>query len=162
MSHTKEIFATLMLTFVLGFYPNMVQATTFNQGTRHTDITPQGGVAVSDNGGNATTSDNSVAVSHGKGAQSDASDHSTAVSTAQDNSQSVSIATDHSTANSNANDNSVARSTARTHSTTNSDANDNSVAISGGTKHVIADATASEHTIAVAITHHPILVRHTP
>src|SRR6266568_2733176 len=130
MSHTEEIFATaLTLTFVLGFYPNIVHVTTFNQGTRLTDITPQGGVAVSDNGGRASTSDNSVAVAHDNGAQADASGHSTAVSTAQDNSQSVSIATDHSTAISDANDNSLASSTGRAHNTTNSDANDNSVAI---------------------------------
>ena len=60
----------LMLTFILVFYPNIVHAATFTQGSRHIDLTPQGGVAVSDNGGSATTSDNSVAVAHGSGATS--------------------------------------------------------------------------------------------
>ena len=110
----------LTLTFILGFYPNMVHAATFTQGSRHINLTPQGGVAVSDNGGNATATDNSVAVARGNGALSDASGQSTAVSTAQDNSQSVSIATDHSTAISDANDNSLASSTGRAHNTTNS------------------------------------------
>jgi len=128
MNYTRGMLTTVLtLTFILGFYPNMVHAATFTQGSRHINLTPQGGVAVSDNGGNATATDNSVAVARGNGALSDASGQSTAVSTAQDNSQSVSMAADHSTANSNANDNSLIDSAAVNHSTINSNAKDNSL-----------------------------------
>src|SRR6266487_5254539 len=109
MNYMGEILAVILtLTFIFGFCPNIVHATTFTQGTRKTVITPEGGVAVSDNGGRAGALDNSVAVSHGNGSQSEASGHSTAVSTAQDNSQSFSNARKDSTANSNAQDNSIA------------------------------------------------------
>ena len=144
MDYTSQILsAILTLTFASAFFPNIAHATTFNQGTRHIDLTPQGGVAVSDNGGNATTSDHSVAVAHGNGSDSDASGHSTAVSNAQGNSLAISDALDHGTANSNAQDKGIAISAADDHSTT--------------------DATTSKGTTALAIaTNHQTSVVHTP
>jgi len=61
--------------FILGLYPNLDSAATFNLGNKHIDVTPQGGLAVSSNGGKATAQDNSVAYAKGQGAQSDASGH---------------------------------------------------------------------------------------
>ena len=46
---------TVLALTLFGLYPNIGHGTTFNQGSGHIDITPQGGVAVSDNGGKAVT-----------------------------------------------------------------------------------------------------------
>src|SRR5689334_22769611 len=101
----EALVAILVLTSVSCFYSTTittaVHAITINQGTRHIELTSQDGVAVSENGGNATT-DNGVAVARGSGALSDAAKNSVAVSNTDNSSLSTSLASNGAVANSNA------------------------------------------------------------
>jgi hypothetical protein len=136
----------LAAVIALSYNVAFVQATTFNQGPRQVTITPQNGVAVQSNGGNATAADNSVAVTNGPASNASAQGNSVAVSRGQLGSTTNSFAQGNSVAVSGAQHDSSAAAVAVDNSNSICNAKDQGLCVSLGEVGSTAVGTASKQS----------------